>query len=120
MGFGHFDSANLAVVAYAKVAADGTLLAASNLEYLTPHLPNGQYVLGPPFNIQGVREPLFSQETLYIITPLDQGTPKFPMLSQGPPYAIILTFYPLVPPGPPVDSAFSLLVLRPLIKAPTP
>jgi hypothetical protein len=118
MGFGHFDSANLAVVAYAKVAADGTLLEASNLEFRAPHGPGGQYVLGPPVDIQGTREAIFDQDTIHILTAYEQMPLALPILAPAGPDAVIIAFYPLYIPGPSVDKAFSLVVLRPLIKTP--
>jgi hypothetical protein len=118
MGFGLFDSANLAVVAYAKVAADGTIIEASNLELRVPHGPGGQYVLSPPVNIQGVREPIFDANTIHIITAYEQLPFALPMVLWGGPDAVVVAFCPLYVPGPGVDKAFSLVVLRPLIKAP--
>jgi|WetSurSiteA1Bulk_404760.scaffolds.fasta_scaffold21236_3 hypothetical protein len=120
MGFALFDKANLAVIAYAKVAADGTIIEASNLEYLTPHIPGTGtlYVLGPPFNIDGVREPLFDSNTICILTAYEQMPLVLPVVSLGPPYSIAISFWPLYVPGPPVEKAFSIVVLRPLIKTP--
>jgi hypothetical protein len=120
MGFALFDKANLAVVAYAKVAADGTLLAASNLEYRSPHGPGGQYVLGPPVNLQGVREPMFDDTTITLVTQYEVSPQTQVSVAPGGPDAIVISFQPLYAPGPPVDKAFAIVVLRPLIKAPTP
>lgn len=120
MGFGHFDNANLAVTGYAKVAADGTLLAASNLEFLAPHSPGGQYVLGSTFNIDGTRKAIFSPETITLITGYGGSPLVLPVVTDGGPYAVVITFSPLYVPGPPLDKDFSIIVLQPLIMEPTP
>ncbi len=121
MGFGLFDNANLAVIGYASVRADGTLRAADNLEIFPAHVPGGAYIFMSPVNIQGTREPVFSDDDICIITPTNSGSllPLIPAVQYSSNTVRAVIFFPQ-DAGAPVDTDFTIMILRTLIKAPTP
>lgn len=118
MGFGNFDSANLSVLAYARVNADGSFRSVSNFELLVPHSPGGAYVLGAPGTVAGQHTPIFSTDDLFIVT-VNGGGIALPQMTLGgldpnDITSVAIQFFPQ-DSGPPVDRSFSLIVMRPLI-----
>jgi len=118
MGFANFDKAGLAVIAYAIVNADGTFRGSSNVTLLPHGAGTGNYTFIAPYDLQGVQIPLFSADDLSIATLMDDGSGGNSMIrvSNLGPYAKAVIVGEVA--GPPVDRAFSLLILRQLTQQP--
>lgn len=118
MGFANFDKAGLSVIAYAIVNADGTLRGGSNMVPLPHGSGTGNYTLLAPNDLQGNQIPLFSADDLSIATLFDDGSGGNSMIrvSNLGEFAKAVNIGEVA--GPPVDRAFSILVLRQLTKTP--
>jgi hypothetical protein len=118
MGFSLFDKANLAVIAYASVKADGTIIAASNLEMVG--FGTGNYSLIVPPNLNGVREPLFSPTDINIVTVMGSifSIPNITsMVANQDEYVKSVNFRD-AQTNLGISTDFTIVVLRTLIKTP--
>jgi hypothetical protein len=120
MGFANFDKAGLSVIAYALINADGTLRGGSNL-VPAAHTPgSGNYVLLAPNDLQGNQIPMFSGDDMSLATIFDDGAGGPGMITVSNLGVFAKAVNIQQPVGPPVDRAFSILILRQLVNAPTP
>lgn len=112
MGFGPYDQAGMSVVAYAKVAVDGTS-SSCNSGVTTSRVSPGSglyYVDLPPDKLGPDADMFFSVETFYN-NATHTVVPTGPVGNRR----YLLVF--LGPTGTPVDTAFSVIVFRPLLSS---
>jgi|WetSurSiteA1Bulk_404760.scaffolds.fasta_scaffold07503_4 hypothetical protein len=114
MGFGLFDSANLASLGYAVVAGDGTLIAGDKLR--VERLAQGQYRIHAPTDINSNPLPIFSPGDVRITSLNGAGATYIISSSyQSETFFLVMIVNPL---SGPIDWPFSVVVLRGLVASP--
>lgn len=112
MGFGPYDQAGMSIVAYAKVAADGSS-SVCNSGITTSRVSPGSglyYVDLPSDKLGTDADVFFTIETFYN-NATHTVVPTGPVDNRR--YLLIF----LGPTGTPVDTAFSIIVSRPLLSS---
>jgi hypothetical protein len=117
MGFALFDSSNLAVLAYASVKTDGTLIASNNMTLSPGYAPgSGNYTFLAPQNLDGGLEPIFSATDICIVTVLDADNVSLSVTNLSE-VAKSVNFRD-TQTGFPVNPDFTIVIMRTLVTPP--
>ena len=115
MGFSLYDRANLATLAYATVDIDGTLLSSENVLRVDHVVNSGTYLVQAPFNLDGVQEPIFSSTDVCLVTITAASGASITVTNTSPTTKNVFFLNPL---SGPVETSFTIIILRTLIKEP--
>lgn len=118
MGFALYDSSNLAVLAYASIKTNGTIVASNNLRLSPGYTPgSGNYTLLAPLNVvDNSVEPIFSDTDLCVVTVLNADNVTSSVVNLGP-TAKAVNFRDSQT-GFPVNPDFTIIIMRTLITPP--